>query len=165
MGCLSGGDANMAELLLQRSVRQFIANLGRGRGDATGDIYNGGAALSEEALRAYVTARDGELLFLSRRVSVSALHASIVERFVFPMDTLQLVAAVEPGAQALQELYVHVGRALFKGFEKTGGLGVYEVIPPGSPLFSLLAQHHLPRWLVEHEHGRSDGPRSSAAGS
>jgi class 3 adenylate cyclase len=165
MGCLSGGDAKMAELLLQRSVRQFVASLAQDRGGSTGDIYNGGAALSEEALRAYVTARDGEFLFLSRRVSVSALHASIVERFVFPMDTLQLVAAVEPGAQALQELYVHVGRALFKGFEKTGGLGVYEIIPPGSPFFSLLAQHHLPRWLVEHEHGRSNDPRSSAAGA
>jgi class 3 adenylate cyclase len=165
MACLSGGDSNMAELLLQRSVRQFVAGLAQGGGGSTGDIYNGGAALSEEALRAYVTARDGEFLFLSRRVSVSALHASIVERFVFPMDTLQLVAAVEPGAQALHELYVHVGRALFKGFEKTGGLGVYEIIPPGSPFFSLLAQHHLPRWLVEHEHGRSDDPRSSAAGA
>jgi hypothetical protein len=146
-------------------VRQFVASLAQDRGASAGDIYNGGAALSEEALRAYVTARDGELLFVSRRVSVSALHAAIVESFVFPMDTLQLVAAVEPGAQALQELYVHVGRALFKGFEKTGGLGVYEIIPPGSSFFSLLAQHHLPRWLVEHEHGRSDDPRSSAAGA
>jgi hypothetical protein len=164
MGCLSGGDSNMAELLLQRSVRQFVAALAQDRGGSTGDIYNGGAALSEEALRAYVAAREGEFLFLSRRVSVSALHASIVEKFAFPMDTLQLVAAVEPGAQALHELYVHVGRALFKGFEKTGGLGVYEIIPPGSAFFSLLAQHHLPRWLVEHEHGRSEGPRSSAAG-
>ena len=166
MGCLSGGDTKMAELVLQGSVRQFVAALAQDRGGSTGDIYNGGAALSEEALRAYLSARDGELLFLRRRVSVSALHASIVERFVFPMDTLQLVAAVEPGAQSLHELYVHVGRALFKGFEKTGGLGVYEIIPPSSPFFSLLAQHHLPRWLVEHEHGRSeDDPRSSAAGA
>jgi hypothetical protein len=88
-----------------------------------------------------------------------------VERFVFPMDTLQLVAAVQRDAQGLHELYVQVGRALFKGFEKTGGLGVYEIVPPSSPFFSLLAQHHLPRWLVEHEHGRSeDEPRGSAAG-
>jgi CRISPR/Cas system CMR subunit Cmr4 (Cas7 group RAMP superfamily) len=80
------------------------------------------------------------------------------------MDTLQLVAAVDQGAQSLSELYVHVGRALFKGFEKTGGLGVYEIIPPGSALFSLLAQHHLPRWLVEHEHGKSDEDRRAEGG-
>ena len=164
VGCLSGGDTNMAELLLQRSVRQFVAALAHDRGGATGDIYNGGAALSEEALRAYVEARGGELLFVRRRVPVSALHASISGRFVFPMDTLQLVAAVDPGPQSLSELYVHVGRALFKGFEKTGGLGVYEIVPPGSPLFSLLAQHHLPRWLVEHEHGKSDDDRRPEAG-
>jgi hypothetical protein len=159
MGCLAGGDTNMAELVLQRAVRQFVAALAHDRGGATGDIYNGGAALSEEALRAYVAARDAELVFLRRRVAVSALHASISGRFVFPTDTLQLVAAVDPDAQVLSELYVHVGRALFKGFEKTGGLGVYEIVPPGSALFSLLAQHHLPRWLVEHEHGKSEDDR------
>jgi hypothetical protein len=164
VGCLSGGDTNMAELLLQRSVRQFVAALAHDRGGATGDIYNGGAALSEEALRAYVEARGGELLFLRRRVQVAALHASISGRFVFPMDALQLVAAVDQDAQSLSELYVHVGRALFKGFEKTGGLGVYEIVPPGSALFSLLAQHHLPRWLVEHEHGKSDDARRPEAG-
>jgi len=155
----------MAELLLQRSVRQFVAALAHDRDGATGDIYNGGAALSEEALRAYAEARQGELLFLRRRVAVPALHASISGRFVFPMDTLQLVAAVDPGAQALEELYVHVGRALFKGLEKTGGLGVYEIVPPGSALFSLLAQHHLPRWLVEHEHGKSEGDSRPKTGS
>src|SRR5437762_2677334 len=85
VACLSGGDTKMAELLLQRSVRQFVAALAHDRDGATGDIYNGGAALSEEALRAYAEARQGELLFLRRRVAVPALHASISGRFVFPM--------------------------------------------------------------------------------
>ncbi|HWE25112.1 MAG TPA: hypothetical protein VG496_14330, partial [Myxococcales bacterium] len=163
VSCITGGDTKMAELVLQKSVRQFVASIAQDRGGAMGDIYNGGAALSEEALRAYVAARDGELVFVRRRVAVSALHASITARFVFPMATLQLVAAVDPGPHSLSELYVHVGRALFKGFEKTGGLGVYEIVPPGSPLFSLLAQHHLPRWLVEHEHGKADDDRRPEA--
>jgi len=166
-GCLEDGDLGGAELMLQESVRQFVARLSQDTGIAGGgDIYNGGAALSEEALRAYIQARGGELTFLRRRLPVAALHASIGERFVFPMQTLQLVAAVAPDGLNLHELYIHVGRALFKGFEKTGGLGVYEIVPPSSGLFSLLAQHHLPRWLVEHEHGmEEEEPRSEAAGT
>jgi len=166
-GCLENGDLGGAELMLQESVRQFVARLSQDTGIAGGgDIYNGGAALSEEALRAYVRARGGELTFLRRRLPVASLHASITERFVFPMQTLQLVAAVAPDGQSLHELYVHVGRALFKGFEKTGGLGVYEMVPPSSGLFSLLAQHHLPGWLLEHEQGKDEEePRPEAAGA
>jgi len=165
--CLEDGDPAGAELMLQESVRQFVARLAQDTGIAGGgDIYNGGAAISEQALLAYVEARRGELTFLRRRLPVTSLHASITERFVFPMQTLQLVAAVGPDGQSLHELYVHVGRALFKGLEKTGGLGVYEMVPPSSGLFSLLAQHHLPRWLLEHEQGKDDEePRPEAAGA
>ena len=56
-------------------------------------------------------------------------------------------------AQALQELFVFVGRALFKGFEKQGGLGVYETVGRENPFFMLLAQHHVAEWLAEHEQG------------
>ncbi|MFL5310386.1 MAG: hypothetical protein ACJ79H_08045 [Myxococcales bacterium] len=166
-GCLEDGDVGGAELMLQESVRQFVARLAQDPGLAGGgDIYNGGAALSEEALRAYVGARGGELTFLRRQLAVASLHPSIAEQFVFPMQTLQLVAAVSPGSRTLHELYVHVGRALFKGFEKTGGLGVYEMVPPNCGLFALLAQHHLPGWLVEHERGEGEEePRSQAAGA
>jgi len=166
-GCLEDGDPDGAELMLQESVRQFVARLAQDSGLAGGgDIYNGGAALSEEALRAYVEARGGELTFLRRRLPVASVHPSIAERFVFPMQTLQLVAAVSTRSQSLHELYIHVGRALFRGFEKTGGLGVYEMVPPNSALFSLLSQHHLPRWLVEHEQGEGEEePRSEAAGA
>src|SRR5205807_4836152 len=166
-GCLQEGDLERAELMLQESVRQFVARLAQDPGlPGGGDIYNGGAALSEEALRAYVDARGGELTFLRRRLPVTSLHPSITERFVFPMQALQLVAAVSPDSQGLHGLYVHVGRALFKGLEKTGGLGVYEMVPPNSALFALLAQHHPPGWLVEHERGEGEEqPRSEAAGA
>src|SRR5207253_5973547 len=84
-GCLQEGDLERAELMLQESVRQFVARLAQDPGlPGGGDIYNGGAALSEEALRAYVDARGGELTFLRRRLPVTSLHPSITERFVFP---------------------------------------------------------------------------------
>ena len=101
-------------------------------------------------------ARARDLLFLRRSIAVRDLHPSIADQFVFPAHHLSLVAAVAPAAHSLHELYVHAGRALFRGLEKTGGLGVYEIIPSSSAFFTLLAQHHLPAWLLEHEKGEGD---------
>ena len=153
---LAAGDIDGAETVLAESVRNFVAKLAsqEASGDR-GDIYNGGAALSEEALRAYVAARGGDLVFLRRDLEVTSLHPALRSRFVFPMPMLRLVMAGEPASQSLQELYVHVGRALFKGFEKAGGLGVYEMVPPDSAFFKLLAQHHFTAWLRDHENGLS----------
>jgi hypothetical protein len=154
---IEDGDTDGAQLMLEESVRQFIARLAEKRDDAQGgDIYNAGAALSEEALHAYMDARSRDLLFLRRAIAVRDLHPSIVDQFVFPAQRLSVVAAVAPAAHSLHELYVHVGRALFRGLEKTGGLGVYEIIPSSSAFFTLLAQHHLPVWLLEHEKGEGD---------
>ncbi len=153
---LAAGDIEGAETVLAESVRNFVAKLAsqEASGDR-GDIYNGGAAVSEEALQAYVTARGGELVFLRRDIDVTSLHPALRLRFVFPMPTLRLVLAGATASQSLQELYVHVGRALFKGFEKAGGLGVYEMVAPDSAFFDLLAQHHFTGWLRDHENGLS----------
>jgi class 3 adenylate cyclase len=150
--CLKRGDTKGAEALLGEGVRGLISRLSSERkSEAFGDIYNGGAALSEEALRAYVSARRGNLLFLEREVPVAQLHAALRDRFVFPMESLKLIAAVSEQGPSLHELYVYAGRALFKGLEKTGGLGVYELIAPRAPFASMIAQHHLPVWLREEQ--------------
>ncbi|GAC1598750.1 MAG: hypothetical protein NVS4B10_09430 [Myxococcales bacterium] len=151
---LRRGEAGGAEALLGEGVRALLAKLAAEQpSEAFGDIYNGGAALSEEALRAYVAARGGEILFLEREVPVAQLHATLRDRFVFPMSSLKLVAAVSEQGPALHELYVHAGRALFKGLEKTGGLGVYELVAPRSAFATLIAQHHLAAWLREEKEG------------
>jgi hypothetical protein len=148
--CLKRGDAKGAEALLGEGVRGLISRLSSERpSEAFGDIYNGGAALSEEALHAYVAARRGEFLFLEREVPVAQLHAALRDRFVFPMESLKMIAAVSEQGPSLHELYVYAGRALFKGLEKSGGLGVYELIGPRAAFTSLIAQHHLPAWLRE----------------
>ena len=153
---LAAGDVEGAERVLSESVRDFVAKLASQEtsGDR-GDIYNGGAAISEEALHAYVAARRGDLVFLRRDIDVTSLHPAIRARFVFPMPTLRLVLGGDSGAQSLAELFVYVGRALFKGFEKAGGLGVYEMVAPDSAFFTLLAQHHFAGWLRDHENGVS----------
>jgi hypothetical protein len=154
--CLAQGDLDGAETVLNEAVRDFVARLASQEPyEDRGDIYNGGAALSEEALKAYVEARGSEYIFVRRDVEVAALHPELRERFVFPMSSLRLVLAVSPTSQALHELFVFVGRALFKGFEKQGGLGVFEVIARENPFFTLLAQHHLGAWLSDFEAGKA----------
>ena len=154
--CLAQGDLDGAETVLNEAVRDFVARLASQESyEDRGDIYNGGAALSEEALKAYVEARGNEYFFLKRDVDVAALHPALRERFVFPVSSLRLVMAVSPSSQSLQELFVFVGRALFKGFEKQGGLGVFEMVARENPFFSLLAQHHLGAWLRDHELGKT----------
>jgi hypothetical protein len=81
---------------------------------------------------------------------VAQLAPALREKFVFPGNVLRMVLAVSPGHE-LEQLFVFVGRALFRGFEKQGGLGVYEMVAPENPFFSLLAQHHLQRWLAEQK--------------
>jgi len=104
---LEDGDTEGAQLMLEESVRQFIARLAEKRDDEQGgDIYNAGAALSEEALHAYMDARARDLLFLRRSIAVRDLHPSIGDQFVFPSQRLSLVAAVAPAAHSLHELYV-----------------------------------------------------------
>ncbi|HET9753699.1 MAG TPA: hypothetical protein VFP52_12085, partial [Myxococcales bacterium] len=102
-------------------------------------------------MRAYLSARKHDLVFLRREVEVGTLHPDIGGRFVFPAGTLRLVAAVSPATQGLQELFVYVGRALFRGFERQSGLGIYEMVARENPFFLLLAEHHVTDWLAEHE--------------
>ena len=161
---LSEGDLKAAEKALAALVRPFVARLAsEAMDDDRGDIYNGGAAVSDDALKAYVQARGGELVFLRRDVRVGDLATPIRDRFVFPHGTLRLVLAVSPDAAKLQQLFVYVGRALFRGFEKQGGLGVYEMIARDNPLFTLLAQHHLGEWLAANETGMEDEDSSASA--
>jgi len=98
-----------------------------------------------------VTACGEDSMFVRRDVQVWELAPPLREKFVFPSGTLRLVMAVSPASHALQRLFVFVGRALFRGFEKQGGFGVYEMVSRDNALFGLLAQHHLPRWIAEHE--------------
>jgi hypothetical protein len=146
---LAGGDVEGAETVLTGVVRDFVGRLAAEEmHEDRGDIYNGGAAISEDALRAYIAARRSELVFLRRDVQVAQLAPPLREKFVFPGSVLRMVLAVSSTKQ-LEQLFVFVGRALFRGFEKQGGLGVYEMIAPENPLFMLLSQHHLGRWLAE----------------
>ena len=148
---LDHGDLDAAEMALRESVHAFVQRLSNdGPNAGGGDIYNGGAALSEEALAAYLAARaNEELVVLHRELTVFAMHPELTDRLVFPQQQLSLVMLIDRESGGLVELFVYSGRALFRGLEKSGGMGVYEMVPRGSLFFTLLAQHHLPAWLAE----------------
>ncbi len=154
--CLAVSDLEAAETVLSVVVREFVGRLASEEAvDDRGDIYNGGAAISEDALKAFIEARGNDVEFLKREIQVADLSPALQEKFVFPNPSLRLVMAVAPAAQTLQHLFVFVGRALFRGLEKQGGLGVYEMVARENPLFGMLAQHHLPQWLAERKPGTS----------
>jgi hypothetical protein len=157
-GALELGDLAGAESILRESVHSFVERLAHEAGSTSGgggDIYNGGAALSEEALNAYLSARKNQDVVLIRRdIPVASLHARLNEKFIFPQQQLSLVMVAERQSQDLSELFVFSGRALFRGLEKEGGLAVYEMIPRSSPFFQLLAAHHVGKWLAREVGGR-----------
>jgi hypothetical protein len=153
------GDEMEADMRLRGIVLQALQRPGK-----MGDIFNNGIACSEEALNAYLEARFGEAVVLQKDVAVSSLHESIRDRFFFPRDPFRLVMCVS-ASRALADLFVFQGKATFRGFESTGGLGIYEVLDRGSALFQALGIHHLPHWLREAGDLRTEatgGPPSIA---
>jgi hypothetical protein len=147
MGHLEG-----AESALHESVHAFVSRLARESAlPAGGDIYNGGAALSEEALDAWLASRARFRTVVRRDLEVTGLHPEIQAAFVFPLQHLQLVLVAETETGQLTDLFVYSGRALFKGLEKRGGLGVWELVPRRSPFAVMLGRLHLPQWLAEDE--------------
>lgn len=115
-----------------------------------GEIYNAGAAMSEEALDAWVSASKDDLKILRLdKVSIASLNVELRRRFFFPTDPIRLVAGFAKKTGKLEELFVFQGRVLFKGFEATGGLGVWEIIDQGGELFRLLAKHHAAAWFAD----------------
>ncbi|MGE5048250.1 MAG: hypothetical protein ACM3PC_06760, partial [Deltaproteobacteria bacterium] len=84
---LAEGDVEGAEAAVAGALREFVGRLAsQDAFDDRGDIYNGGVAVSEEALRAYVAARKQDLVFLRRELEAGALHPAIRERFGIPAN-------------------------------------------------------------------------------
>lgn len=116
----------------------------------TGDIYNKGQAISEEALRAYMEEARGDIFFFKINVRVSDLHPDIQDRFFFPEDPVEIwfdVRKVE-GVEMVAAL-CRIGMVTFKGFESCSPTVVYEIINRDSEFFKLLLKHHFPHWLEE----------------
>ncbi len=128
---------------LGQVVRESLEEAGRTE-DRPGDIYNAGAALSEEALLAFQEAVGDRRVFRKLEIDPRSFHFEIRQRYFFPPTPVRLIASFGPQA-TLAELFRYVGRVVFKGLEKGGGIGVWEIVNE-SGLGALLAKHHAVEW-------------------
>lgn len=140
------GEEDAARRLIHRYNQSFLQQLLQPDPSRPGKLFNAGAAISQDALEAYLDERKDSLEVIRPQVEVRSLHPSLRERFFFPRPTLSLVACLHPANRALGELFVYQGMAAFKGFEGVGGIGIYEIMDPSEPFFQLLARYHLPQW-------------------
>jgi len=117
---------------------------------ATTDIYNKGEAISLEALEAYMRETRGTKTFFRKTVAVKDIDGSLRESFYFPCDELDLWFGTETvkGHEKI-ELFCKSGEIIFKGFETTTPIEVYEIINPEGEFFKLLVKNHFKSWLAE----------------
>lgn len=119
---LRAGDAAGAMRVLGPPVRDGLEAWARA-GERSGDIYNGGAALSEEALEAYL-AEVGETRTVRRiDLALERIPETLRAGWYFGDEPLVLIACFLPDGK-VGELFRRVGTAAFKGL---GGVVVWEL--------------------------------------
>ncbi len=142
---LKAQDLRGAMVAVAEAVKAAVEELGRTE-DRPGDIYNAGAALSEEALLAYRDATGDRKLFRELEVMPQSLHPEIRKRYYFPPTPVRLLLGFEPQKKTLVEIFRYVGRVMFKGLERSGGIAVWELVDEAG-VGSLLTHHHGVEWL------------------
>jgi hypothetical protein len=107
------GDPQAAMRALAAPVREALEAAARDEVDRPGDIYNGGAALSEEALEAFLAEVHGVREARRLTLEPSAIPEALRARWFFgdaPQELVVCFSGTRP-----TELFRRVGRAGFKG--------------------------------------------------
>jgi hypothetical protein len=129
---LRAGDAAGAMRALAAPVRQGLEAASEA-GERAGDIYNSGAALSEEALEAYLAEAGDSRTVQRLTVPLERIPEALRARWYFGEEPLTLVACLLPDGR-MGELFRRVGVAAFKGlgrvtvWELCGGGGGADVL-------------------------------------
>jgi hypothetical protein len=136
------GNHPAAMRLVAPAVRAAIDAAARAREDASGDIYNSGVALSEEALQAWLAEVAEERVV--RRLDLAPADApeAVRARWFLGTDRLALVACFRPDGRPA-ELFRRAGRAAFKGL---GEVVAWELCDEQGGAGALL-QHFGPAWF------------------
>ena len=121
--------------VLARPVRAALETAARDPHERSGDIYNNGVALSEEALRGFLEEVRGRRVV--RRVVVGPGHVPEALRaaWFFGDQPQTLLACFHLDGQPA-ELFRRVGRAGFKGL---GSVAVWELCSEGGGPAALVA--------------------------
>ena len=136
------GDLTQALRALAGPVREAVEAAARAPAERPGDIYNSGAALSEEALEAFLAEVAGRRVIRRVVFDPAEVPEPLRAFFWFGRERQALVACFHPDGR-LAELFRRVGQAAFKGL---GGVTVWELCAPaGGPV--ALAAALGPRWF------------------
>jgi hypothetical protein len=142
---LRRGDLPRAQEAVLGPVQEALRGLGNNAHEPSGDIYNAGAAVSEEALKAFEAAMGNARVFVPLVVPVDSLHAELRSRYFFCPSVLRMTAAFHPTGE-LAELFRYAGGAMFKGLERQGGIPVWELVGDEA-LLGLMKKHHAKDWF------------------
>jgi hypothetical protein len=141
LGLWRSGDHQGAMRALSTPARDGLEAAAREAGERPGDIYNSGAALSEEALEAFLAEVEGARVIRRLRLAPEEIPEPLRARWFFGEGPQELVACFQ--GPRLAELFRRVGRAGFKGL---GGVVVWELCAEdGGP--GALASALGARWL------------------
>jgi hypothetical protein len=140
------GDLAGAMRWLSGPMREGLEAAAQEGADPPGDIYNSGAALSEEALTAFLAEVSGRRVVRRIELEPAEVPEEARANWFYGAERQSLVVCFHPDGR-VGELFRRVGRAAFKGL---GGVTVWE----------LCAEQGGPALLV-HLLGRSwfQGPR------
>jgi hypothetical protein len=117
------GDLAAAMRAVAAPVREALAQAARDEAAERGDIYNGGAALSEEALEAFLSAVARSRTVRRAEVPPQRIPEELRRRWFFGNGPETLVACFHLDGR-LAEVFRYVGKAAFKGI---GDVPVWEL--------------------------------------
>ncbi len=117
------GDMTAAMRAVAKPVRRALEAAARAEDEGSGDVYNAGAALSEEALTAWLAAVGDHRIVRRVEIDPAELPASVSEKWWFGAGHASLVVTFHPDGRPA-EMFRHVGRAWFKGL---GDVPVWEI--------------------------------------
>ena len=151
------GDIAGAMKAVAVPVREALEAAARADEEGTGDIYNAGAALSEEALRAFLEAVARTRTIRRVELDTAEVPEEVSRRYWFGAGIQSLIVTFHLDGRPA-ELFRQAGRASFKGL---GEVGVWEIAADvGAPaaLFRALRE----RWLGGAARAGDPGSPSSA---
>ncbi len=92
------------------------------------EFYNAGCALSGTAVEAYRHALEGKLAFQEFQLAKTDLPEDFLAKWVFEYEPERFQTVTRVQDQKVIYVLRYAGQAAFKGFEKEGGIDVWEII-------------------------------------
>jgi hypothetical protein len=117
------GDMTAAMRAVAKPVRRALEAAARAEDEGSGDVYNAGAALSEEALTAWLDAVGTKRTVRRVEIDPAEIPQEVTQRWWFGIGPQSLVVTFHADGRPA-EMFRHVGRAWFKGL---GDVPIWEI--------------------------------------